>query len=105
MSERILHCAGIVLVSWAVIYMLRALPFIVFSRSARSEKPWLRTVERWLSPTVIALLVAYSYSGLEWRTLWPYISGLIVVLMQLRFGNGLVSILVGTVAYMVLIRI
>ena len=105
MSDEIAKGISIVAVAWAVIYLLRALPFILFSRSAKTEKPWLKTVERWLSPTVIAILVVYSYSGLEWRSPWAYLSGLAVVLMQLRFRNGLLSIFAGTALYMALIRL
>ena len=105
MSDEIAKGISIVAVAWAVIYLLRALPFILFSRSAKTEKPWLKTVERWLSPTVIAILVVYSYSGLEWRSPWAYLSGLAVVLMQLCFRNGLLSIFAGTALYMALIRL
>lgn len=93
---------GIVLVASAVIVLLRAFPFIVMSRS-KGEGRWLKLAEKWLSPAIIALLVVYSYSTLEWRSWCPYAAGLVTVVLQLAFRNGLVSIFAGTALYMLLI--
>ena len=97
-----LHNLGILVASWAVIYLLRALPFIICGHS-NANRPWLKTAEKWLSPVVIAILVIYSYAGLEWRTPWPYIAGAVVVTLQLLFKSGLLSIFVGTALYMLLV--
>lgn len=96
------HNLGIFAVSWAVIYLLRALPFIVCGRSS-ANRPWLKAAEKWLSPIVIAILIVYSYAGLEWRTPWPYIAGAAVVALQLIFKSGLLSIFAGTALYMLLV--
>lgn len=105
MSAQAMHGVGIVLTAALVIFALRAVPFALFARMGEGGGRFLRACERWLSPAVIAMLVAYSYAGLEWRTASPYVAGAVVVAMQLRFRNGLVSILAGTAAYMALIRI
>lgn len=96
------HNLGILAVSFAVIYLLRAFPFIVCGRSS-GERRWLKAAEKWLSPIVIAILIVYSYAGLEWRTPWPYIAGAVVVVLQLIFSNGLLSIFAGTALYMMLV--
>ena len=103
MESSTLHNLGIAVTAWAVIYLLRAMPFILFGRGG-AEKPWLKAAEKWLSPIVIAILVVYSYSGLEWRTPWPYVAGALVVALQLVLRNGLVAIFAGTALYMLLVR-
>ena len=92
-----------VLAASLVIISLRALPFLVLSR-CNGEAKWLKVAEKWLSPIVIALLVVYSYSTLEWRTFMPYAAGALTIALQLTFKNGLVSIFVGTALYMILVR-
>ncbi|MBO6167781.1 MAG: AzlD domain-containing protein [Kiritimatiellae bacterium] len=98
-----LHNICVVLVSWAVIFSLRALPFIAFGKRAADSR-FLKATEKWLSPAIILMLVVYSYSGLEWRTLSPYLAGALTVALQLKFQSGLVSIFGGTALYMLLVR-
>ena len=93
-----------VLAASFVILALRALPFVLMSRLS-AETKWLKVAERWLSPIVIALLVVYSYSTLEWRTFMPYAAGALTVVLQLLWKNGLVSIFAGTALYMILVRL
>lgn len=93
-----------VLAASLVIISLRAFPFVVMSRY-KGDAAWLRLVEKYLSPVVIALLVVYSYSTLEWRTSLPYIAGLVTVVMQIVWRNGLASIFAGTLLYMILVRL
>ena len=95
---------GIVACAFGVIYILRALPFLLMSRSAGDGK-FFKAAEKWLSPIIIALLVVYCYSTLEWKTCLPYIAGALTVGMQLLLRNGLVSIFSGTALYMILVRI
>lgn len=103
MSDRLLYLLGVVAVGWAVTFGLRALPFVLFAGRDR-ELP--KGVERFgavISPVIIAGLIIYSYSGLEWRTAWPYLAGLLTVGLQLWKRNALVSILAGTIVYMCLL--
>lgn len=93
---------AIVLTASAVIVALRALPFLVMSR-ADGDRKWLELAEKWLAPVIIAFLVAYTYSTLDWRDWRPYAAGLLVVALQLLWRNGLVSIFAGTALYMFLI--
>lgn len=97
------HAFALVAVCSCVIMLLRALPFIVMSLvpgSKDGDAKWIKVAEKWLSPVIIAFLVVYSYSTLEWRTIWPYVAGAVVVLLQLVFRNGLVSVIAGTAVYM-----
>lgn len=103
MSQQIGYLLSVVLVGWTITFALRALPFMVFS-GFRGEVP--KGVERFgnfIAPVIIGALIVYSYSGLAWRTPWPYLAGALTVGLQLWFRNGLVSILAGTVLYMLLV--
>lgn len=99
-AERIAYLAGAVAVGWAVTYTLRAFPFILFSRSSRELPKWVEKLGNVVSPVIIAALVVYSYSGLEWRLPRPYLAGMITVTVHLWLRNPLVSIVAGTAAYM-----
>ena len=103
MAEGVLHTAGIVAVAWAVTFGLRALPFLIFVGRGRDVPPSVERFGSIISPVIIAGLIVYSYSALEWRTAWPYIAGVLVVALQLWRRNALLSIIAGTVVYMCLV--
>lgn len=103
MAEDVLHTAGIVAVAWAVTFGLRSLPFLLFAGRGRDVPPSVERFGSIISPVIIAGLIVYSYSALEWRTAWPYIAGVLVVALQLWRKNALLSIVAGTVLYMCLL--
>ncbi len=103
MNGGVLHNLAVCVVAWAVIYFLRALPFIFFGRAQSGERKWLKAAEKWLSPIVILLLTIYSFSTLEWRLPSPYIAGAGVVAIQLITHSGLAAIFGGTAIYMLLV--
>ena len=103
MAEEVLHTAGIVAVAWAVTFGLRSLPFLLFAGRGRDVPPSVERFGSIISPVIIAGLIVYSYSALEWRTAWPYIAGVLVVALQLWRRNALLSIIAGTVVYMCLL--
>ena len=103
MAEGVLHTAGIVAVAWAVTFGLRSLPFLLFAGRGRDVPPSVERFGSIISPVIIAGLIIYSYSALEWRTAWPYVAGVLVVALQLWRRNALLSIIAGTVVYMCLL--
>ena len=103
MKDEILYMLGVVAVGFAVTYALRALPFLLFAGRSRSLPPWVERFGNLISPVIIAGLVVYAYSGLAWRTAWPYLAGALTVGLQLWKRNPLVSIVAGTLLYMTLI--
>ncbi len=103
MAERILYTAGVIAVGWAVTFALRSLPFLLFAGRGREVPPSIERFGAIISPVIIAGLIIYSYSGLEWRTAWPYLAGLLTVGLQIWKGNPLASIIAGTVLYMCLL--
>lgn len=104
MENEFLYMSAVVAVGWAVTYAMRALPFVLFSgRGGKSLPPAVERFGNLISPVIIACLVVYSYSGLQWRTAWPYLAGAITVGLHLWKGNPLASIVAGTALYMCLV--
>jgi branched-subunit amino acid transport protein AzlD len=103
-SNRIIYLIAAVLVGWSITYLLRALPFILFSRKSKELPIWVGKLGNIVSPVIIACLIIYSYYSLEWRTFAPYLAGILTVLLQLLLRNPLTSIIAGTAFYMVLLR-
>ncbi len=103
MQNEFVYMLGVVAAGWAVTYAMRALPFLLFAGRDRALPPWVERFGNVVSPAIIAALIVYSYSGLEWRTAWPYMAGLLTVVLQISRGNPLVSIIAGTLLYMSLL--
>lgn len=82
---------------------MRSLPFLLFAGRGRDVPPSVERFGSIISPVIIAGLIVYSYSALEWCTAWPYIAGVLVVALQLWRKNALLSIVAGTVLYMCLL--
>lgn len=100
MSDRILYLLGVVATGWAVTVGLRFLPFLIFAGRDRELPRWVERFGAFVSPVIIGGLIVYSYSGLEWKSCWPYLAGALTVGLQLWKRNPLVSILAGTILYM-----
>lgn len=102
--EDFFYMLGVVAVGFAVNFGLRAVPFLIFG-SRKGELPaWVSRFGDFVSPVIIAGLIVYSYSGLEWKTVWPYLAGAVTVALQVWKRNPLASIVVGTVLYMCLLN-
>lgn len=112
MTDEILYMLGVIAVGFAVNYTLRALPFILFSGRDREVPKWIDRLGGVLSPVIIAGLIVYSYWTLAigpekapaWKTVWPYLAGALTVALHLWRRNALVSIIAGTVLYMVVVN-
>ena len=103
MKSEVVYMLGIVAVGFLVNYALRALPFILFAGRDRELPKWVSRFGDLVSPIIIAALIFYSYSGLQWKTAWPYLAGALVVALQLWRRNALLSIVAGTALYMCLV--
>ena len=100
------HAALLVAVMSAVTVLLRALPFLVFKKKTPA---WIDYLGQVLPAAMIGMLVIYCLKDTEISSA-PFgapelISALLVVLLQGWKRNILLSILAGTAAYMVLIRV
>ena len=103
MTNEVPYMAGVVAACFAVNYGLRALPFVLFAGRDRELPLWVERFGSLISPVIIAALIVYSYSGLEWKSAWPYLAGLLTVGLQLWRRNPLASIVAGTALYMALL--
>ena len=95
---------GIVAAGFAVNFGLRALPFLFFGARKGPLPPWVEKFGAFVSPVIIGGLIIYSFSGMQWRMAAPYLAAAITVGLQIWRRNPLLSIIIGTVAYMTAIR-
>ena len=97
----VLICAGVTL-------LLRALPFMFFGGKG-GVPGWIASLGSVLPPAIMAALVVYCLKGVPFGTFADgarqLLAGAVVVLVHLWRRNTLLSIAVGTAAYMLLIRL
>ena len=100
-----MRAAVLIAVMSVVTILLRFLPFLVF----RKKTPrYISYLGRVLPPAIIGMLVVYCLKDVT-PAIHPYgipelIAALCVVAVQVWKRNSLVSILTGTVLYMVLVQ-
>ena len=102
-----IHALLIVLICAGVTLLLRALPFMFFGGKGGVPK-WIASLGGMLPPAIMAALVVYCLKGVPYGTFadgaYQLIAGAVVVLVHLWRRSTLLSIAVGTAAYMMLIR-
>ena len=99
------HAAILVAIMSAVTILMRFLPFIVFRKHI---PPFIMYLGKVLPPAMIGMLVIYCLKSVT-PVVYPHglpelIAGLMVVGLQAWKRNSLLSILAGTVIYMVLVQ-
>ena len=88
--------------------LTRFLPFLIFGR--RETPPaWVEYLGKVLPGAMMGLLVGYCFKDTDWactgEVVPALLSALVVVGVHLAKRNTILSIALGTAAYMVLIRI
>ena len=104
----IIVIAAVGVLSW----LIRALPFLLFGRGGEPPKV-VAYVGRVLSPAAIAMLVVYCYAGYvrdrppleHMGMLAELVAGAATVALHWRWRCPPLSIAVGTILYMLLIRL
>ena len=107
--SRELYFLIMTLICGAVTIALRAFPFIMFSGN-RPVPPLIRYIGKVLAPAAIAMLVIYCYCSSYRNTSFSAggcgipegIASIAVILLQTWKRNPLLSIITGTIIYMVL---
>ena len=90
-----------------VTFLTRALPFLLFDRGDHPPKLVLY-LGRVLPPAVIAMLIVYCYRNTSFPDPGGWapglIAGLAVVLLHVWKKNNMLSIVGGTILYMILVQ-
>ena len=112
MSEN-LYLVCLTIVTAGVTFLLRAFPFLAFGRAKGGHPPKIVSyLGRMVSPAAIAMLVVYCFCSYfkehspaeRHYGIAELTAGVIVVLLQFWRRNPLLSILAGTIVYMLLIQ-
>ena len=95
-----------VLVSALATFLTRAMPFYAVKNYKPS--PWLSAIERHMGLMIMVILVFYALKDTKFNT-FPYglneaVGVLSAVLIHLKFKNTLLSIVISTAIYMIMIR-
>lgn len=98
---------AVIAVMTAVTFLTRALPFLLFGRGGKPPKVVLY-LGKYLPPGVIAMLIVYCCRGVSFTAAanWmpTFIAGAAVVGLHLWKKNNMLSIVGGTVLYMILVQ-
>ena len=90
-----------------VTFLTRALPFLLFGRGKQAPRVILY-LGKYLPPAVIAMLIVYCLKGVSFSSPAGWAPSLIaaaaVIALHLWKKNNLLSILGGTLLYMVLVQ-
>ena len=102
------HAALIIAVAGAVTLLLRFLPFLVFG-GKRETPPFVVYLGKVLPYAIMGMLVIYCLRGISFTAAANFLPELIacavVVLAHVWKRNTLLSIISGTVCYMLLVQI
>lgn len=101
------HAIALIAVTALVTALLRFLPFAIFS-GKRETPAIIRYLGHVLPYAIMAMLVVYCLKGISFLAA-PYglpelIASLVVILLHAWKRNTLLSIVTGTVSYMLLIQ-
>ena len=101
------HAALIIVVAGAVTLLLRFLPFLIFN-GKRETPPYIIYLGRVLPYAIMGMLAIYCLRGISFTAAANFLPELIacavVVLAHVWKRNTLLSIISGTVCYMLLVQ-
>lgn len=97
-----------IIVMSLVTYLIRLAPFILF-RKGKTTPRWVAYIGSVLPPAVMGMLIIYSLKSVDIGALnqvLPVVAAITVTaVLHLWKRNNLISILSGTIVYMILIQI
>ena len=98
----------LIAVAAVVTFVLRAIPFVVFSGNGEMP-PFIKRIADLMPAAIMAVLVIYCIKGdiavLSMNSAVTAVSVLVVVVLHLWKRNILLSIFGGTAVYMMLLRL
>ena len=96
-----------IVMSALITFGLRALPFVLF-RGGRSMPEWMQRLGQILPSAIMAVLIVYCLKGAKSNPIGIGLPGIIAVAVVVasykRKHNTFISIIVGTAAYMIMLR-
>ena len=96
-----------IVMSALITFGLRALPFVLF-RGGRSMPEWMQRLGQILPSAIMAVLIVYCLKGAKSNPIGIGIPGIIAVAVVVasykKKHNTFISIIVGTAAYMIMLR-
>ena len=102
------HAALIIVVAGAVTLLIRFLPFLIFN-GKRETPPYIIYLGKVLPYAIMGMLVIYCLRGISFAAAANFLPELIacavVVLAHVWKRNTLLSIISGTVCYMLLVQV
>ena len=93
------------LVMTVATYATRLAPFVLFARS--QERPLINFIAKNTPPMVMTILVIYMLKGvhyLSFEGVYTFIAILVTVVFHLYKRNALLSIITGTLVYMIAVQ-
>ena len=107
MNDRTIHAIILIAVMAIVTFALRLLPFLVFGK--RETPKFIVYLGKVLPYAMMGMLVVFCFKGVK-VTQFPYgipelIAGAVTVVLHVWRRNTLISILCGTVSYMLLVQL
>lgn len=91
-----------------VTFSTRALPFVLFGRGDKPA-PIILFVGKYLPPALISAIIIYCFKDVHIlygsHGVPELLAAISVIALQLGFKNTMISIFVGTIFYMLLIRL
>lgn len=99
---------GIILMSGCITCALRALPFVIFKGEKTLPKQ-VQTLGRYLPSAIMAVLIIYCLKDIKTdfstKGIWEMVAVIVVAVSYKWKHNTFLSILLGTLSYMILLRI
>lgn len=107
MSMQMMYIAGIIGVCALITFITRALPFICFGN--RKLMPSIDQLAKTLPETIMVILVIYCLKDMTWdkgaKNMPEIMACILIILLQYIRKNMYISIIGGTLCYMILIHI
>ncbi|MDD4817519.1 MAG: AzlD domain-containing protein [Victivallaceae bacterium] len=101
------YLLGAIGVMAAVMFLLRATPFVLFGLGRRPPRAVLY-LGRVMSPAAVAMLIIYCMGGVDfgvWPSILPEAIAVgAIVLVHLKWRNMALSVFGGTLLYMLLVQ-
>lgn len=105
--DKTLHAVLAIAIMSAITLLLRGLPFLIFN--GKQTPPFIKYLGKYLPYAIMGMLVVYCLKGVR-PLAYPYglpelIAIAVVALLHIWKRNTLLSIVSGTVAYMLLVQV